>query len=87
MVIYKDSKSAVIKQKNDRAIYLYNNVAKLKEGYSYNLRVSQIKEFFGLKEIKKFKILEKNKKIPDYKKLYLEGKDIDVLDLKYQNES
>jgi endonuclease/exonuclease/phosphatase family metal-dependent hydrolase len=86
VVIYKDSKSAVIKQKNDRAIYLYNNVAKLKEGYSYDLRVSQIKEFFGLKEIKKFKILEKNKKIPDYKKLYLEGKDIDILDLKYQNE-
>ncbi|XPV69749.1 MAG: endonuclease/exonuclease/phosphatase family protein [Halarcobacter sp.] len=86
IVIYKNKNSAILKQKNDRAIYFYNNAENLSLGSSYNLIVYKIKDFFGLKEIVDFKIAKYNGKIKDYEKLYLDGKKIDLFDLKYQNE-
>jgi len=86
IVIYKDSKNAIIKQKNDRAIYLYNNAKDLQEGYSYDIRISQIKNYFGLKEIKDFKILKNNGKFLDYKDLYLDFSKLNLENLNYQNE-
>jgi len=86
IVIYKNNESAIIKQKNDRAIYLYNNAKSLKKGYSYDLEISQIKDFNGLKEIENFSILKNNGKIQDYKSLYLDARKIDIFNKKYQNE-
>jgi len=86
IVIYKDKENAIIKQKNNRAIYIFKDTQQLKEGYSYDLVVSQIKDFFGLKEIRRFDKIEENRKIPNYKNLYLNGDRINLFDLKYQNE-
>lgn len=86
IVIYKDSNNAIIKQKDDRAIYLYNNAKPLKEGLSYNIRILQIKDYFGLKEIKRYKLLNNNGEYKDYKNLYLDGNKIDIFNLKFQNE-
>lgn len=86
IVIYKNNRSAIIKQKNDRAIFLFNNAAKLDEGFSYDLRITQIKEYFGLKEIKSFRILHKNQEVKEYKKLYKNAEKIDIFDSKNQNE-
>lgn len=86
IVIYKHNKSAIIKQKNDRAIYLYNNAQDLSEGFSYNLAISQIKDYNGLLEVEDYKIKKHNGKIKDYKKLYLDSKKINIFNPKYQNE-
>lgn len=85
IVIYKHGKNAIIKQKNDRGIYLYNNAHDLKEGYSYDLDISQIKDYNGLKEVEEYKIRKNNGKIKTYKNLYLNS-NIDLFDTKHQNE-
>lgn len=86
IVIYKYENHAIIKQKNDRAIFLYKNAKELSEGFSYDLLITQIKDYNGLKEVEKYKIKKYNGKIKDYKKLYLKAEDIDIFNTKYQNE-
>ncbi|MFY9081116.1 endonuclease, partial [Aliarcobacter butzleri] len=86
IVIYKDDEKAIIKKENDRAIYIYQNAKDLKLGYSYNLQINQIYDFFGLKEIKDFFISKENKEIKNYKDLYLDTSNIDIFDFKYENE-
>lgn len=86
VVIYKHGKSAIIKQKNDRAIYLYNNAQDLSEGFSYDLAISQIMDYNGLIEVEDYKIKKHKGKIKNYKSLYLNPKKIDIFDTKYQNE-
>ncbi len=86
IVIYKDEEKAIIKKQNDRAIYIYKNAKELKLGYSYNLQINQIFDYYGLKEIKEFAILDELQKIEDYKSLYLDANNIDFFDFKYENE-
>jgi len=86
VVIYKNKNSAIIKQKNDRAIYLYNNAQELSEGFSYDLSITQLKDYNGLKEVNDYKIKKHNGKVKNYKKLYLDSKYINIFDTKYQNE-
>ena len=86
IVIYKNGNNAIIKQKNDRAIYLYNNAQELSEGFSYDLAISQIKDYYGLKEIEDYKIKKYNGKIKNYKNLYINAKEIDIFNTNYQNE-
>ncbi len=86
IVIYKKGNNAIIKQKDDRAIYLYNNAKDLKEGFSYDLEVSKIKDYFGLKEIIEFKIKKYNGKYLDYESFYLSQEKIDIFNFKNQNE-
>ena len=86
IVIYKNDDKAIIKNQNDRAIYIYNNAQNLKLGYSYNLQINQIFNYNGLKEIKEFAILDEVKKIDNYKNLHLDANQIDIFDFKYENE-
>ncbi|MGM0518530.1 MAG: endonuclease/exonuclease/phosphatase family protein [Campylobacterota bacterium] len=86
IVIYKNNNSAIIKQRNNRAIYLYKNAKNLKKGFMYDLKVNQIKDYNGLKEIENFEIVKEYGKYKNYKQLYLEGNDINILDAKFQNE-
>lgn len=86
IVIYKNENNAIIKQKNDRAIYLYKNAKDLKLGSSYDLKIKQIDNYFGLKEVKDFEVLSLNKKIENYKKYFLDASKIDFMNLLYQNE-
>ena len=86
IVIYKNEEKAIIKKPNDRSIYVYKNAKELKLGYSYNLQINQIFDYYGLKEIKDFAILDELKKVEDYKSLYLDANNIDIFDFKYENE-
>ncbi len=85
IVIYKNRNSAIIKQKDDKAIYIYKNAKDLKLGYSYNIKVNQIKNYNDLQEIEDFEIIQKNTKYENYKDLYLNNK-TNILNPKYQNE-
>ena len=86
VVIYKSSNSAIIKQKDNKAVFLYKNAQKLKEGFIYDLKVNQIKNFNGLKEISNFDIIKNHGEYKNYKKLYLDAKYIDISNNKFQNE-
>jgi len=87
IVIYKNKKIAIIKKdKNSRAIMIYKPSKKLNIGNSYNITVNDIDLYNGLKEIKKISSIKKLSKKYDYKKYYLDGRKIDLFDLKYQND-
>ena len=86
IVIYKDNEKAIIKKPNDRAIFIYKDAQQLKLGYSYNLLINQIYDYYGQREIKKFIILNELEKNNDYKSLYLDGNNIDLSDFKYEND-
>ena len=86
VVIYKNEDKAIIKRANDRAIFVYKNAKDLKLGYSYNLQIHQIFDYYGLKEIKEFAILDEIEKVENYKSLFLDGANIDIFDFKYENE-
>ncbi|MFV0562743.1 endonuclease/exonuclease/phosphatase family protein [Malaciobacter mytili] len=86
VVIYKNKDSAIIKQEDNRAIFIYK-APYLKLAYSYDLRVKSINEFFGLKQIENFSRIKVNKKIKELNPYYLKVEDINNFeDLKYQNE-
>ena len=85
-VIYKSKKFTIIKQKNHRSIAIYNQNIDLKLGYSYNIVVNSIDEYFGLKEIKEILDYKKIQYTQNYKNLFLDAKYIDIFDIKYQNE-
>lgn len=84
-VIYKNDDMAIIKDQS-KAIYIYKNAKNLKLEYNYDLQVNQIETYNGLKEIKDFYISKENKKIKSYKYNFLDANEIDILDIKYQNE-
>ncbi|MEN8717742.1 MAG: endonuclease/exonuclease/phosphatase family protein [Sulfurovum sp.] len=88
VVIYKNKDNAIIKQKNNRAIYLYKCAKDLKLNHTYDLKVSKLDDFNGLKEIKKVTVLTKNTKLSnkELETLYLNGSKIDLNNSKYQNE-
>lgn len=86
IVIYKDDAKAIIKKQNDRAIYIFQNAKGLKLGYSYNLQINQIYDFFGLKEIKDFFIIKENEEIKNYQELFLDGSNNDIFDFTNENE-
>ena len=86
VVIYKTQRGAIVKQKNNRAIYIYNNAQDLKLGYSYNIQVNEIIDYNGLKEIDDFSILEENSIYQKYKSLIKNANNINILDSKYQND-
>ncbi|RBQ28498.1 endonuclease/exonuclease/phosphatase family protein [Aliarcobacter vitoriensis] len=86
VVIYKNENQAIIKQKNSRAIYIFKDAKDLKLGYSYDIQVNEIYDFYGLKEIKEFVILKEKNQVNDYKTLFLDASKIDIFDFKYENE-
>lgn len=86
IVLLKDDKNIIIKQKDNRAIFIYKKSDELSEGFSYDLTIKKIKTFNGLKEISEFEIKDYKGKIADYKTLYLDITKINPFDLKNQNE-
>ncbi|HJE02661.1 MAG TPA: endonuclease, partial [Aliarcobacter thereius] len=86
VVLYKHENKAIIKQKNDRAIYIFKDAEDLELAFSYDLQINQIYDFYGLKEIKDFNIIKKKEKNNDYKKLFLDASKNDIFDFKFENE-
>ena len=86
VVIYKTKIGAIIKQTNNRAIYLYKNTNDLKLGYKYTLKINEIINYHGLKEVSSFSILKEYDIVKNYKKLFIDAKENDILNPKNQNE-
>ncbi len=86
IVLYKYEDKAIIKQKNDRAIYIFKAPKELKEGFSYDIKAKELINFYGLKELKNITILKENQEEKNYKELYLNALQIDIFDFKYENE-
>lgn len=86
IVIYKTKNGAIIKQRNKRAIYIYNHARDLKLGHSYTLQINEIIDYNGLKEVESFSILDEKGKYSRYKDLLLDASKKDILKTKYQNE-
>jgi len=86
IVIYKSNKINIIKQKNNRAILVYNPPFKTKLGEVYNITIDKIDEYNGLKEIKEISYSKKIGNKKNYKRYYLDGSKIDLFNIKYQNE-
>ncbi len=85
IVIYKYKNNAIIKQKNDRAIYLFNCAKDLKLDGIYDLKVSKLDDFYGLKEIKEVNDFTL-KEFVNTSSFYMDANKIDILNPKYQNE-
>ena len=86
VVIYKNKNNYIIKQKNNRAIYIYNSKEKLELSSSYNLYILKTKEHYGLKEISSFRIIKKHPKKENIIEYFTQAKSINLFDMKYQNE-
>jgi hypothetical protein len=88
VVIYKKYNIAVIKQpyKNSRSILIYHPQENLKLGFSYDIVVNSIETYNGLKEIKSLSYIKQKAKYNNIKEMYLNARNIDIFDLKYQNE-
>lgn len=86
VLIYKDDEIAILKELNDRAIFVYKNVDNLEFGKQYSLEIKKLKRFNGLLEIIDFQILNYHPYKDDIKKLYLNGQKADILDSNFQNE-
>ena len=85
-VIYKYKNSCIIKKEKQKAILIYKKANKLKLGYIYDIKVNKIVDYYGLKEISNISNIIKKSKNIKYKNLFLDGKNIDITDLNYQNE-
>ncbi len=86
IVLLKDKKNLLIKQKDDRAIFIYSQKNELEEGFSYDLEVKKIRNFKGLRQISDFKVISLKKKVQNYKTLYNKASDIDLFNINNQNE-
>ena len=86
MVLYKEGNNAILKGKNDRAIYAYNCANELQEGYAYDIEIQQIHSHFGLQEITQLHILKKYPQKQNPTQYFLEAKQTNLFDLQFQNE-
>jgi len=86
VVIYKYKNNAIIKQKNDRAIYLFGCANSLKLGYSYSLDIDKTDRYNQLLEVLDISNIDLKRKWTNYKRLYINAKSIKKLDLPYINE-
>jgi len=86
VVIYKNNNNAIIKQIDNRAVYIYNQASNLTLGKVYDLRIKKIKIYHGLKEITKIDSTKFKHNFTDYKILYADANSIDILDFNSQNE-
>jgi len=86
VLIYKNKSNAIIKQLDNRAVYIYKEASKLKLGMMYDLEVKKIKNHHGLKEIVKITTYKFKNEFTQYKDLYTQANTIDILDFNSQNE-
>ena len=78
-VIAKFKNSGVIKQINNRAIFVYKALKGLNEGECFDINVYKIKNYYGLKEITSLEIIKKLNKI-DPKKFYINANTRNIFD-------
>ncbi|MCK9337435.1 MAG: endonuclease/exonuclease/phosphatase family protein [Arcobacteraceae bacterium] len=86
IILYKDGNSAIIKQQNDRAIFVYNQAKNLSVGKVYDITIDKISRFYGQLQITNIiNIKEINANI-DIKSLFIDGHKSDLFNYSLQNE-
>ncbi|MFP4572304.1 MAG: endonuclease/exonuclease/phosphatase family protein [Desulfobacterales bacterium] len=85
-VIYSHGDNAVIKQKDGRAVYVYEAAGDLEKGVVYDIKVSRLKRYYGNLEITGIRSAEKTGMIKDLKSFYLKDPDADLSDSALENE-
>ncbi len=86
LVLYKTNNSAILKTKNARSIFAFNCASNLEVGNSYDIEISKIKTHYGLKEVTQLEVLKKHKEKFEPQNFYVNAQNINLHDLKYQNE-
>ncbi|MFW6052435.1 MAG: endonuclease/exonuclease/phosphatase family protein [Desulfosalsimonas sp.] len=85
-VIYRHGDNAVIKQKNGRAVYVYEAAEDLEKGVVYDIEVSRLKRYYGNLEITGIRSADKTGMIKDLKGFYIKDPDADLSDPVLENE-
>lgn len=85
-VLYRTKDIAVIKQLNNRAVTVYKPPQDLKPGFIYDIWVTKLDSYFGLKEIKGISKLKKVSSYEGFRELYKDALQIDLFDPVNQNE-
>ncbi|MCF8109925.1 MAG: endonuclease/exonuclease/phosphatase family protein [Desulfobacteraceae bacterium] len=85
-VIYRHGDNAVIKQKNGRAVYVYEAAGVLEKGMVYDVTVSRLKRYYGNLEITGIRSAEKTGMIKDLKGFYIKDPGADLSDPALENE-
>ncbi|WP_456452875.1 endonuclease/exonuclease/phosphatase family protein [Hydrogenimonas sp.] len=84
VVVYKKGKVAILKEPGGRAILVYKDVRKLREGHAYRIAVRKLYDYKGLREITSLEVLEDlGRRKTDALKL---SGDVDLRDPRYVNE-
>mgnify|MGYP000952686568 FL=1 len=86
IVLYKTANSAIIKQANDRAIFIYNVAKELEVGKIYDLTVNKISLFYGQKQITQISNITPKGTEADLQKHFKKGNDIEFSNFQIQNE-
>jgi endonuclease/exonuclease/phosphatase family metal-dependent hydrolase len=86
VVIYKHQDSAVIKQKNGRAVYVYKAAQKLAPKTAYDLSVTRLKRFYGNLEVIGIEAVKSVKLVPAITKYFISGEGIDFSAPEFRNE-
>ena len=85
-LLYKTDDIAIIKQKNDRAIFIYKNVSNLEYDKLYSLKIGKLKEFNGLLEVVEFRVINTKDSDLNKESLYLDASKFDIQKNEFQNE-
>ncbi len=85
-VIYKHKNNAIIKQKNGRAVFLYKAGENLEYGKLYNLTVTVLYDFHGLREITEIKDIKQTGKAINVASYLLGGALADLSEPGLQSE-
>lgn len=86
ILLYKTEEIAIIKQINDRAIFVFKNTTNLNFNKTYTLNINKTDEFNGLLEIVDFTIEDEKINNLDNKSFYLDATEFDILKNDFQNE-
>jgi endonuclease/exonuclease/phosphatase family metal-dependent hydrolase len=86
VVIYKFGKKTIIKQEGGRAILIYGSDAGLHYGCAYDMRVKELKDYHGLREITAVSEVTIRRRDIDVEGFYLSTNGLDLSARRYQNE-
>ncbi len=87
IVTYQNEKLIVFKREDDRSIQFYNSDnLDLQLGSQYDLKILEIDNYFGVKEIRKIEIVRKTNTNIEFKKYYKNGMLHNLNDPKLQSE-
>ncbi len=85
-VIYKYKNNAIIKQKNGRAVFIYKAGEELEYGKLYNLTITELYDFYGLREITEISRIDQTGNAVDVASYLLDSAFVDLSDHALQSE-